>query len=115
MKSTLLQGWCHRGLYYLPSGPSEKQVFSVAPSFARWHGRLGHPSTPIVTRIISNNKLPCLAGTNKDSVCDACQKAKSHQLSYSRSSSISHYSLELVHSDVWGPTPDSVGRKKIVC
>jgi hypothetical protein len=45
-------------------------------------------------------------------VCDACQKAKSHQLPYPKSSSVSSVPLELVFSDVWGPAPASVGRNK---
>jgi hypothetical protein len=36
-------------------------------------------------------------------VCDACQRAKSHQLPYNRSTRVSSFPLELVHSDVWGP------------
>jgi histone deacetylase 1/2 len=43
-------------------------------------------------------------------VCNACQQGKSHQLLYPRSTSISSRPLELVFSDVWGPTPTSVGR-----
>lgn len=82
------------------------------PSFARWHNRLSHPSTSIVARIISHNKLPCRFESRNESVCDACQKAKSHQLPYSRSSSVSSHPLELVFSDVWGPAPDYVGNKK---
>ncbi len=45
-------------------------------------------------------------------MCDACQKAKSHQLPYSISSSISSHPLELIYSDVWGPAPTSVGGKQ---
>jgi histone deacetylase 1/2 len=45
-------------------------------------------------------------------VCDACQKAKSHQLPYPKSSSSSSHPLELVYSDVWGHAPDSVGGKR---
>jgi histone deacetylase 1/2 len=45
-------------------------------------------------------------------VCDACQKAKSHQLPYPTSTSPSSHPLELVFSDVWGPAPESVGRFK---
>jgi histone deacetylase 1/2 len=45
-------------------------------------------------------------------VCDACQQAKSHQLPYPKSTSESQFPLDLVFSDVWGPAPDSVGRKK---
>jgi len=38
--------------------------------------------------------------------------AKSHQLPYPKSTSISSAPLQLVFSDVWGPAPDSVGRNK---
>jgi histone deacetylase 1/2 len=102
-KATILKGRCHRDLYPLPSTPI-KQVFGVVkPSLERWHNHLGHPSSPIVARVISSNKLPCLDESNKESVCDACQKAKSHQLPYSKSTSMSSHPLEVVHSDVWGP------------
>ena len=45
---------------------------------------------------------------NKETICDACQKGKSHQLPYPRSTSISLSPLELVFSDVWGPAPTYV-------
>lgn len=45
-------------------------------------------------------------------MCDACQQAKSHQLPYPKSTSESQFPLDLVFSDVWGPAPDSIGRKK---
>jgi hypothetical protein len=45
-------------------------------------------------------------------MCDACQQAKSHQLPYPKSFSESKFLLEFVFSDVWGPTPESVGRKQ---
>jgi hypothetical protein len=43
-------------------------------------------------------------------VCDSCQRAKSHQLPYFASNKTATAPLELIHSDVWGPTPTSVGR-----
>jgi hypothetical protein len=43
-------------------------------------------------------------------VCDACQKAKSHQLPYPTSTSRSSVPLEQVFSDVWGPAPLSAGK-----
>jgi hypothetical protein len=45
-------------------------------------------------------------------VCDACQKAKSHQLPYPKSFSVSTVPLQIVFSDVWGPALASVGRYK---
>jgi hypothetical protein len=43
-------------------------------------------------------------------VCDPCQQAKSHQLPYPISTSVSTISLKQVFSDVWGPAPVSVGK-----
>jgi len=37
------------------------------------------------------------------------KKAKSHQLPYPQSDSVSSFPLQLVFSDVWGPAPSSVG------
>lgn len=83
-KKTLLRGRCQQGLYSLPSAPPNKQAFSaIKQTFEKWHNRLGHPSSPIVEKVISNFKLPILVELNKNSVCDACQKAKNHQLPYS--------------------------------
>jgi hypothetical protein len=45
-------------------------------------------------------------------MCDPCQQAKSHQLPYPQSTSVSNHPLELVFSDVWGPAPESVGHYK---
>lgn len=112
----MLEGRCRQGLYPLPTSSSStsptKQAHAVVPSFARWHGRLGHPASPIVSRVISKNKLPCQGVESRESVCDACQMAKSHQLPYHKSNSVSKFPLELIFSDVWGPAPTSVGGKK---
>jgi hypothetical protein len=113
-KRTLLQGKCEGGLYPLvPQNSrfnSSRQAFRVnKPSIARWHSRLGHPAFPIVKQVLRNNNLP-VSSLSHESVCDPCQQAKSHQLPCSRSSSISTFPLELIHSDVWGPAPTSVGR-----
>jgi hypothetical protein len=65
----------------------------------------------MVTKVIDNNNLSCSSVSNKKLVCDPCQQAKSHQLPYSRSATSTSFPLELVHSDVWGPAVESVGRK----
>jgi hypothetical protein len=114
-RATMLEGRRYKGLYPLPpSSPasSPKAVYGVAPSFARWHSRLGHPSSPIASKVISTNNLPCHDKASKESVCDVCQMAKSHQLPYNRSTSVSQFPLELISSDVYGPAPISVGRHK---
>jgi hypothetical protein len=108
-RTVLLDGPCKDGLYPLPesstSSSTSKQAYGVfKPSHHRWHSRLGHPASSIVQRFISENKLPC-SRENNEMVCEACLKAKSHQLPYSRSTSVSHHPLDLIFSDVWGPAP----------
>jgi hypothetical protein len=66
----------------------------------------------IISRVVKENNLPCSSSEyNKESVCDACQQGKIHQLPFSRSISVSQAPLELVHLDVWGPAPTFIGRK----
>lgn len=110
-KKVLLEGKCKGVLYPLPGDGSEA-LSAIKPSGARWHSRLGHPVPPIVQRVINKNNLPCSSEISHESVCDACQQAKSHQLSYPKSTSVSSSPLELIFSDVWGSAPESVGRKK---
>jgi hypothetical protein len=91
---------------------SEKQVISTStPSSARWHARLGHPSFSVAQQILSSNKIS-VSSKHDESVYDACQKGKSHQLPYPRSTSVSTALLELNFSDVWGPASVSFGRYK---
>ena len=108
----LLRTRSRGGIYPLPSKPSihGRHVLGVSrPSSSHWHRRLGHPSFTIVSQVLKENDLP-FSNKEHESVCDACQKAKSHQLPYSSSSSVSKAPLELIFSDVWGPAPTSVGR-----
>jgi hypothetical protein len=91
----------------------EKQVLGVSKlPISRWHSRLGHTSSSIVRCVLSKNKISCVSDFIPESMCDVCQQAKSHQLTYPTSSSISASPLELVFSDVWGPACESVGRYK---
>jgi hypothetical protein len=88
-RKLLLQGRCKNRLYPLPleawlsRTPLNKNVLTtIKPSMARWHHRLGHASSPIVRRVISQNNL-CHSKENlEESMCDACQRAKSHQLPF---------------------------------
>jgi hypothetical protein len=101
-------------LYSIPAPPhSFKFSFGVnKPSLTRWHDRLAHPSFQIVQRVLRDFNLPCQFVMNKDSICGPCQQAKSHQQPYPKSTSTSSYPLEFIFSDVWGSTPESVGRYK---
>jgi hypothetical protein len=97
----LIEGRWVGGLYPLPpsSLASGRQALGVQQSSSHWHQRLGHPSSSIVHQILRDNDIH-FSESNKGSVCDGCQKAKSHQLPYPKSTSVSSAPLELVFSDV---------------
>ncbi|WVZ96930.1 LOW QUALITY PROTEIN: hypothetical protein U9M48_042510 [Paspalum notatum var. saurae] len=101
-RTTLLKGRCQGGLYPVPS-TSSKQVHGVIkPALERWHSRLGHLSIPIVEKVISSFNLPC-------SISILCVTLVRKQ---KVTNSVSSHPLELVFSDVWGQSPNSVGGKK---
>jgi hypothetical protein len=85
---------------------------TVKPSVAWWHYRLGHASLPIVHRVLSGNNLSCSKEKLDASVCDVCQRVKSHQLALPKSISVSKVPLELVFYDVWGHALVSIRRFK---
>jgi hypothetical protein len=112
-RSVLLRGRCHVGMHPIPASSHVKFSFGVnKSSFTRWHDRLRHPAFQVVQRVLREFDLPFQQESNKDFVCDPCQQAKSHQLSYPKSTSVSSHLLELVFSDVWGPASESIGRYK---
>lgn len=47
---------------------------------------------------------------DSESVCDSCQRIKSHQLPYNKANSVSTAPLDLIYSDVWGSAPLSVSK-----
>jgi histone deacetylase 1/2 len=108
----LFRGPCYGGLYPLVSlatGSSKKAFITIKPLSSKWHLRLGHPSSFVVQQILRNHNISHSHEINPY-VCDSCQLAKSHQLPYPVSSSVSTVPLEQVFSDIWGPAPTSVGK-----
>jgi hypothetical protein len=66
-----------------------------------WHSWLGHPSFKLVEQVISNNNLMYSKESAIGTDCNAYQQAKSHQLLYPKSTSVSGFPLQLVLTDVW--------------
>jgi hypothetical protein len=96
---TVLHGECRNRLYPIPSSESSsgKICLSVTkPSMAQWHSHFGHPSFKTVSRIFHTHHLPFESNKSASHVCDACQQAKSRQLPFSKSISVSKAPLELV-------------------
>ncbi|KAI0492295.1 hypothetical protein KFK09_026565 [Dendrobium nobile] len=104
----ILQGPCSKGVYKIAAQPSRllAQALTVTntPS-VDWHLCLGHPHHRILKQISHSN--PSLHISHFKSACTSCMSYKGQKLSFDRSTSRTRYPLELVHSDVWGPSPVS--------
>lgn len=88
-----------------PSSSSSVNTFNaflgVKTTSCTWHQRLGHPTGSIFSKLLTD--LPFL-GTASVPFCKYYQLAKSSKLPFSSSHSTTTKPLELIHSDVWGPS-----------
>ena len=110
---TMLHGPSRNGLYPFPlfinnhhktNKRSPTTFVGERVSHPQWHSRLGHPAIRTVSKIISHFGLPVLPSSNEN-FCFACLNSKSKQLSFSPSSSQYNSPLDLIYTDVWGPSP----------
>jgi len=106
---TLLRGRSDRGLYSFPSfpafnnSPQPAAMVGERTSVSGWHSRLGHPAFRVLRPLLYKFQLPFLP--NKDPpTCAACFSSKSHQQPFSHSHTRSLGPLDLVYTDVWGPS-----------
>ena len=78
---------------------------SSIPSLALWHARLSHVSSSQVQQLASRGLLGSVSAENFD--CVSCQLGKQPTLPFNSSETISTDIFDLIHSDVWGPSPIS--------
>ncbi|KAJ0045830.1 hypothetical protein Pint_05247 [Pistacia integerrima] len=106
---TLLHGKLDRGLYRispseLVSPPSVLTASCTSPNkFNLWHHRLGHATPKAIIRLLhsTNNvfsKDPKIS-------CTTCALSKSHRHHHPPTQSRATCPLQLVHFDIWGPSP----------
>ena len=89
----------------IDSNESVQTLTDNKPSqFDLWHNRLSHLSENIVKVVLSKCNL---SNVNKNpfSICKSCCFGKIHKLPFPSSTTIYTKPLELVHSDLWGPSP----------
>ena len=76
---------------------------SSLPSLTLWHSRLGQAPSSCVQLLASKGLLGSMSKDNFD--CTSCQLGKQPALPFNNSESISNSNFELIHSDIWGPSP----------
>ncbi|CAN6709377.1 unnamed protein product [Malus baccata var. baccata] len=109
-KEIIGRGTKREGLYYVndvvPGRANAVRASRTNNLHEVWllHRRLGHASFGYLRRM-----LPSLFHEIKESDlhCEVCILAKSHRVSFPLSMNKRLFPFELVHSDVWGPSPVS--------
>lgn len=98
--AVLLQGKTEDQVYKLPLSPPFPSLNHVHshPSINLWHHRLGHPHLQVLKRVIPSSSF--LTSFS----CPDCLASKSHKLPFFKSTLSSTKPLEIIFSDVWGPT-----------
>ncbi|CAL5387066.1 unnamed protein product [Camellia sinensis] len=90
---------------HVPASPqiaAPTSTSSLSP-FHLWHCRLGHISVNRLRSLVSSGQLGHVIPDNFD--CIPCQLAKQPALSFNKSTSVSLAPFDLIHSDIWGPSP----------
>ena len=92
---------------HLPSSCLSASAISrqSTSSLALWHSRLGHASISKVKHLVSRGLLGSVS--NKIFDCMPCQFGKQTALPFSNIISYALSPFDLIHSDVWGPSPAS--------
>ncbi|KAJ1701542.1 hypothetical protein LUZ63_001321 [Rhynchospora breviuscula] len=102
----LLHGILNNGLYQIVCNSSQHQALQVstAASSTLWHYRLAHCAHTVLDKLVKAKLIQ--SRPNKcNFVCDGCNKAKAHKLPFVPSINNATKPLEVVHSDLWGPSP----------
>ena len=70
------------------------------------HQRLGHPNTKVLSHVINScSSLKNISGNKTIDSCDACKMGKMHKLHFPITETKTKNPLELLHTDLWGPSP----------
>ena len=111
----IFRGYSSDGLYPLPFASTSSSGLSPLSSrpqaslgqlilSSTWHSRLGHPTNKIVTLMLHKAEVKCPVDSHS-SMCHNCLHGKFTKLPFISSSSKSVIPFQIVHSDVWGPSP----------
>ena len=104
----LMRGENQNDVYYATSTISPNLSVTLKTQIEEWHHRLGHPSFSILRSFLLANKIMSNVPVDYKLHCNACACNKSHKLPFGASSLTSTQPLQLIYTDVWGPTISSI-------
>lgn len=87
-------------------------VSESSSSLRFWHLCPGHPSLKVLGKVLEqcNLKKSFINENGLLQFCDACQYGKNHVLPFHSSFVKTTRPLELIHTDLWGPSPTLISR-----
>ncbi|CAL8157377.1 unnamed protein product [Prunus armeniaca] len=114
--SVLLKGLCRAGLYPIPFSLPQSNIQQASffhknhfcylgqrVNTSLWHKRLGHPSNTITSALLRQSQIS-FSLDNSKLVCTTCLEGKLAKLPFPYPAVKSIKPLEVIHSDVWGPS-----------
>lgn len=89
------------------SNQPHQALSSVKISAQLWHQRLGHPHAIILNKLLNSCNLPMAKSIVPRTIvdCTSCSLGKMHKLPFDLSNTQVNAPFDLVHIDVWGPSP----------
>jgi hypothetical protein len=109
-RRTILTGILTNGLYVLDTDVSSSRSIPYALQASHlsadiWHSRLMHCSSSLVSTIRRINDIPMSPTTS--TFYSHCSKVKAHKLPFQPSTATTTAPLQVIHTDLWGPSPIS--------
>ena len=106
--AVLFKGACENGVYTFPNSlvSSPKMVANMheRTSLDGWHKRLGNSSQKLVKQIVKSFLLPIKHKDQVPFLCISCSINKAHKQPFHQTSLERHAPLDLIYTDVWGPS-----------
>ena len=87
----------------IPSQVVSAAATTATPSPDLWHARLGRTSLSCLQLLASQGHLGSIQFPKFN--CTSCNFGKQTKLPFNNSDSFSSAPFDLIHSDIWGPTP----------
>ena len=78
---------------------------SLHASYALWHAHLRHVNYSVISFLNKKEQISLPSLLPSHALCSTYQIAKNHRLLYSRTEHQSSKVLDLIHCDLWGPSP----------